>query len=71
MGRLRSENGVFNGSRRSAQRLQARFFGCNSGVTSIEYGLICGLIFLAIVGSIREVASNTTALHVKIQTATQ
>ena len=40
-----------------------RSFAANeSGATAIEYGLICSLIFLVILGSVTAVASGTTAM---------
>jgi pilus assembly protein Flp/PilA len=55
MGRLRS--------------FAARFAADRSGATAIEYGLICGLIFLAIVAAVTDVATSTVGLHTKIQTS--
>ena len=40
------------------RRFIGRFLRDDDGATAIEYGLICALIFLAIVGSI-SVLSNT------------
>jgi len=40
-----------------------------SGATAIEYSLIAGLIFLVIVGSVRNVATKTTATYTKIDNA--
>ena len=37
-----------------------RFFKDDSGATSIEYGLIAGLIFLVIVGAVSLFATNVT-----------
>ncbi|MCK6105689.1 MULTISPECIES: Flp family type IVb pilin [unclassified Brevundimonas] len=34
------------------RRLIGRFLRDDSGATAIEYGLICGLIFVALMGSI-------------------
>jgi pilus assembly protein Flp/PilA len=40
-----------------------RSFATNeSGATAIEYGLICSLIFLVIVGSVTAFANGTTAM---------
>lgn len=50
----------------AARTLVARFARCENGATAIEYGLICSLIFLAIVASVQGVASATTAMHTKI-----
>lgn len=49
----------------------ARLRGSRSGATSIEYGLICSMIFLVIVASVRGVANQTVTMHTKIQNATQ
>ena len=38
--------------------LAHRFIRDESGAVAIEYGLICGLIFLVIVGSINAVADS-------------
>ena len=55
---------------RSARRVPlflARFAACERGATSIEYGLICSLIFMAIVAGVRGMAARTAALHTNIQ----
>ena len=39
------------------RRLIGRFLRDEGGATAIEYGLICALIFLAIVGSINALAN--------------
>lgn len=41
--------------------LAHRFIRDESGAVAIEYGLICGLIFLVIVGSINAVADSLYA----------
>ncbi len=46
-----------------------RFLRDERGATAIEYALICGLIFLVIVGSVTLMASNITATFAKISTA--
>ena len=38
------------------------------GATAIEYSLIVGLIFLAIVASVRQFTSSTTAMYDEIAT---
>ena len=38
----------------------SRFMNDESGATAIEYGLICALIFLAIVGSISALGNTNT-----------
>ncbi|GAW42368.1 Flp/Fap pilin component [Brevundimonas sp. SH203] len=40
------------------RRLTGRFLRDESGATAIEYGLICALIFLAIVGSVGAMANS-------------
>ena len=46
--------------------LVGRFVGNESGATSIEYGLICSLIFLAIVGAINNFATSANGMYGKI-----
>ncbi|KAB2849499.1 MAG: Flp family type IVb pilin [Hyphomicrobiaceae bacterium] len=46
----------------AARRLAA----CNSGATSIEYGMIVALIFLAIVTAVTAVASKTSAMFTTV-----
>jgi pilus assembly protein Flp/PilA len=46
-----------------------RFWRCQSGATAIEYGLIIGLIFLAIVGGFMTLGSANNANFTKIGTA--
>lgn len=41
-------------------RFITRFLRDDSGATAIEYGLICALIFLVIIGSISAFAKNAT-----------
>jgi pilus assembly protein Flp/PilA len=50
-------------SRRLAARsFVARFCRDRRGATAIEYGLICGLIFLVIVGAVTTFAHTFTAM---------
>ena len=42
------------------RRFIARFLRDDDGATAIEYGLICALIFLAIVGSISALSNTNT-----------
>ena len=44
----------------------ARFCNDESGATSIEYGLICSLIFLAIVAGVKQLNNNTMVMYNKI-----
>lgn len=53
-------------TRKSLTRTFIRFARDDNGATSIEYGLICSLIFLAIVASVNNVATATSSLHTKI-----
>ncbi len=50
-------------------RLIRRFLKNESGATAIEYGLIVGMIFLVIVGSVSLFASKATGLFDRISTA--
>lgn len=45
-----------------------RLAACSSGATSIEYGMIVALIFLAIVTAVTSVASKTSAMFTTIAT---
>ena len=47
-------------------RSVAEFIRNEQGATSIEYGLICSLIFLAIVGAINSFTSNAGVMYGKI-----
>ncbi|MDQ1154902.1 Flp family type IVb pilin [Brevundimonas sp. SORGH_AS_0993] len=42
------------------RRFIGRFLRDETGATAIEYGLICALIFLAIVGSITALGNSST-----------
>lgn len=47
-----------------------KFLFKESGATAIEYGLIAGLVFLAIVGGVTALGTGvSTMLYDKIQTA--
>ena len=59
------------GATMASRGLLARLRGSRSGATSIEYGLICSMIFLVIVASVRGVANQTVVMHQKVQNATQ
>ena len=48
------------------KRLIGLFMRDESGATAIEYGLICSLIFLAIVSAVNTFASNTDVMYGKI-----
>ena len=50
-------------------RLIRRFLKNDSGATSIEYGLICGMIFLVIVGAVSLFANKATGTFDKVSTA--
>ena len=65
-----SDGAVSRNRTRTVSRLRtlaARFAADRSGATAIEYGLIVGLIFLAIVSGVTDVANSTVAMHTKIQ----
>ena len=53
------------------QTVLARFAACDNGATAIEYGLICGLMFLVIVASVQGVGSATNNLHTKVSNSLQ
>jgi pilus assembly protein Flp/PilA len=55
-----------NRNQGKVQSVLGGFVRCENGATAIEYGLICSLIFMAIVVSVQGVASATTALHTKV-----
>ncbi|MGN6208870.1 Flp family type IVb pilin [Asticcacaulis sp.] len=46
-----------------------QFLADESGATAIEYGLIAGLIFLAIVSAVHYYTESTEAMYNKIGTA--
>ena len=46
-----------------------RFRGDEGGATAIEYALIAGLVFLAIVGGLKSFASGVEGVYGRIQTA--
>jgi pilus assembly protein Flp/PilA len=46
--------------------LVGRFVRDERAATAIEYGLICSLLFLAIVGAINTFASSTDTMYAKI-----
>ena len=47
-------------------RLVGQFVKDESGATAIEYGLICSLIFLAIVSAVNTFATSTNTMYGKI-----
>ena len=51
------------------RRFFDRFLRNDSGATAIEYGLICALIFLVIIGAVGAFASQTDVMYDKISTA--
>ena len=53
------------------QAIMGRFAACENGATAIEYGLICGLMFLVIVASVQGVGSATNNLHTKVSNSLQ
>ena len=44
---------------KAARKQLARFAACERGATVVEYGLICALMVLAVVGSISALGSAT------------
>lgn len=46
-----------------------KFLTCTKGATAIEYGLICGLIFLAIIGGMAVLGNESTGLFGTTNTA--
>ena len=42
--------------------MRKRFFTCSNGATAIEYGLICGLIFLALIGGMSLLGDESSGL---------
>jgi len=56
------------------KKLTQRFLRDNKGVTAIEYGLIAGLIALAIVGTLTSLGTDLSnmfsSISTQIQTAT-
>lgn len=57
--------------REAAEMIEAaaRFGSDERGATAIEYGLIAGLIFLAIVFGIQNYATSMNAVYASIETA--
>ena len=47
-------------------RLVARFFSDEAGATAIEYGLLAALIAVVIIGAVRAVGSNMSAMFTTI-----
>jgi len=43
-----------------------RFVKDENGATAIEYGLIVSLIFVAIIGAVRQYANNTSDMYSEI-----
>ena len=50
-------------------RLMKTFAADDSGATAVEYGLICSLIFLAVVPIVSSVASKTISMYGVIEGA--
>ncbi|KQP61552.1 hypothetical protein ASG40_02435 [Methylobacterium sp. Leaf399] len=55
--------------KRTILRAARGFRAAQGGATAIEYALIAGLIFLAVVGGINSYASNMGGMYGKIETA--
>jgi pilus assembly protein Flp/PilA len=47
----------------AARSFIGRWLSDERGATAIEYGLICGLIFLAIVSAVTAFGASTTSLY--------
>ncbi|EDX81717.1 MAG: Flp family type IVb pilin [Alphaproteobacteria bacterium] len=45
------------------RRFTARFLNDDRGATAIEYGLICGLIFVAILGGLNALGASNGGLY--------
>ena len=54
---------------RHARGAASRFLRDEEGATAIEYALIVGLIFLAIVGAVRQYTSETSRMYSEISSA--
>jgi len=52
-----------------SKKLSTTFFRDESGATAIEYGLIVALIFLAIITSVNQFATNTNTMYSEITSA--
>ena len=50
------------------RRFIGRLYRDDSGATAIEYGLICGLIFLVIIAAVSAFAARSTAMYDYIST---
>ena len=71
---MQNDPNVKRGLNRDQGKIQTiigRFVACENGATAIEYGLICGLMFLVIVTSVQGVGSATNALHTKVSNSLQ
>lgn len=51
---------------KAARKHLVRFFADESGATVVEYGLICALMVLAIIGSITALGSATSENYNKV-----
>lgn len=49
--------------------MRKTFLTCTRGATAIEYGLICALIFLALIGGMSLLGNESTGLFGKTNTA--
>ena len=63
---MRSANPIATARSRGLQVCRS-VLACENGATSIEYALICTLIFLVIVAGVQGVANNTSNMHNKIR----
>ena len=51
---------------KAARKQFSRFLADESGATAVEYGLICALMVLAVIGSITAVGSATSENYDKV-----
>ena len=54
--------------RSHASRYINQFCKDDSGATSVEYGLIVALIFLAIIGAVKNFGATTNSMYNEIET---
>ena len=55
-------------TRGRSHRVIKAFRNDESGATTVEYGLILALMFLAIIGAVKNFGSSTNAMYDKIET---
>jgi len=57
------------GGVKSARAIIRRFSEDENGATAIEYGLIVSLIFVAILGAVRQYTENTSLMYSEISSS--